>query len=79
MEGVGGLTPRQTNLALPEPKGAHFENALSTSRSYTKLSVAGKKGASPDAIIWIWSMSGLGKFSVNCSRRNWISTSKTVS
>lgn len=50
--GVGVMTP-----CLPvtpprlELEGIPFENACSMSLSYTKLSVAGKKGASPEAIL----------------------------
>ena len=41
------------NRARAEFEGMSFENACSMSRSYTKLSVAGKKGASPGAIVRI--------------------------
>lgn len=44
----------------PEPKLDCLGNAPPMSLSYTKLNVLGKHGASPDAILWMWSISGLG-------------------
>ena len=42
----------------------------------TKLNVAGKNGASPDAILCMWSISGLGFCSVKVSWKSLISISK---
>jgi hypothetical protein len=67
------------NPLKPKPTGMCLANAFSTSLSYIKLSVVGKKGASPHAILWRWSISNLGSLSVNISWRYRISISKTAS
>ena len=75
--GVGAVTLwPQVNFPGLEPKGMCFVNALSTSSSKTKLSVVGNKSASPDAILWMCSISDLGSFSENVSWRHRISRSK---
>jgi len=61
----------------PGPKGVGFVNALPTSLLYTNPRVVGKKGASPDAILWMWSISNLESNSATLSWRNWTSMSKT--
>lgn len=50
--GVAMMTPcPPVNPPRPELEGMPFEKACSMSMSYTELSVTGKKGASPDAIL----------------------------
>ena len=72
--------PSFQSIGLPglQPEGTYFGNAFSTSLSKTKPSVAGKKGASPEAILPMWSINNSGSFSVKLSWKIWISISKTA-
>jgi len=61
-----------------EPEVDCFENAPPMSLSYTKLNVLGKSDASPDIILWMWSINGLGSSLVKYLKRTSISMSITV-